>query len=175
MRRCVPSLGLLLAGCCWLLTVPQAVALSSDREQVITIEADRAEADDVRHITVYKGRVIITQGSLRISGDAATVHYNGERDLTALVVLGKPAHFRQQVDGQADYQQATAQRMEYHADKNLVILLGDARSWQGREEITGDRIVFDTVQNRVQADARETTDTAEKPRVRITIVPKKKD
>lgn len=153
----------------------QTLALSSDRHQVITVEADLAEADDARRVTVYKGRVVITQGSLRISGDTATVHYNQRRDLTALVVVGNPAHFRQQVEGELDYQQATAQRMEYHADKNLVILLGDARSWQGREQITGDRIVFDTVNNRVQADAREATKASGKPRVRITIVPKRNE
>ncbi|MFZ0257818.1 MAG: lipopolysaccharide transport periplasmic protein LptA [Gammaproteobacteria bacterium] len=173
MRRCVPNLILVLAGCCGFLGADQVPALSSDRQQVITVEADLAEADDARRVTVYKGSVIITQGSLRISGDTATIHYNRERDLTALVVVGKPAHFRQQVEGQLDYQQATAQRMEYHADKNLIILLGNAQSWQGREQITGDRIVFDTVHNRVQADARATTKASGKPRVRITIVPKK--
>ncbi len=175
MRQCIPSLLIFLAGCSALLAAAQVVALSSDREQVITVEADLAEADDARRVTVYKGGVVITQGSLRISGDTATIHYNQRRDLTALIVVGNPAHFRQQVEGQLDYQQATAQRMEYHAQKNLVILLGDARSWQGREQIAGDRIVFDTVHNRVQADARETTKSSGKPRVRITIVPKRKE
>lgn len=173
MRQSVLSLVLVLAAASGLLSPTRALALSSDREQVITIEADLAEADDGRRITVYKGSVVITQGSLRISGDTATVHYNQQRDLTALVVVGSPAHFRQQVEGQLEYQQATARRMEYHADENLVVLLGDARSWQGREQITGDRIVFDTVHNRVQADARATTKASGKPRVRITIVPKK--
>lgn len=173
MRRYVLSLMLVLAGACGFLGAAQVLALSSDRQQVITVEADLAEADDARRVTVYKGSVVITQGSLRISGDTATVHYNRERDLTALVVVGKPAHFRQQVEGQSDYQQATAQRMEYRADNNLIILLGDARSWQGREQITGDRIVFDTVHNRVQAHAQATTKASGKPRVRITIVPNK--
>ena len=175
MRHCTPSLIAIFASCWGLLLTAQAPALSSDREQVITVEADLAEADDARRVTVYKGRVIITQGSLRISGDTATVHYNRERDLKALVVVGTPAHFQQQVEGREDYQQATAQRMEYHADKNVVILLGDARSWQGREQITGDRIVFDTVHNRVQADARSTTKDSGKPRVRITIVPNRQE
>jgi lipopolysaccharide export system protein LptA len=175
MRHCIRSLLLVFTGCYALLGAVQAPALSSDRKQVITVEADLAEADDARRVTVYKGSVIITQGSLRISGDTATVHYNRERDLTALVVVGKPAHFQQRVEGRLDYQQATAKRMEYHADKNLIILLGEARSWQGREQITGDRIVFDTVHNRVQADARAATKTSGKPRVRITIVPKERN
>lgn len=173
MRRCAPKLALVLVTCSVLLGTSQVPALSSDREQVITVEADLAEADEGRRVTTYKGSVIITQGSLRISGDTATVHYNRERDLTALVVVGEPAHFQQRVEGQPDYQQATAQRMEYHADKNIIILLGNARSWQGREQISGDRIVFDTVHNRVQADARTTSKASGHPRVRITIVPNK--
>ena len=122
---------------------------------------------------MYKGRVVINQGTLRISGDTATVHYDQNQDLTTLIVVGQPAHFQQKVEDQREYQQATAKRMEYHADKNVVILLGDARSWQGQDQIRGDRIVFDTVHNRVQADARESAKASGSSRVRITIMPKK--
>jgi lipopolysaccharide export system protein LptA len=149
-----------------------AGALSSDRQQPISIEADWAEADNRKQVTVYKGGVVITQGSLHISGDTATIYYNDARDLTELFVEGQPARFRQRVDGKEAYQKATAKRMEYHAADNLVILLGDAHSWQGTDHISGDRIVFDTLNNRIQANTEPSSERDPESRVKITIVPK---
>ena len=51
-----------------------AEALSTDREEPIVIEAAAAEADNQTRITVYRGDVVITQGTLRITGDTVWIH-----------------------------------------------------------------------------------------------------
>ena len=65
-RRTVSALLLaaLVAG------APAARALSTDRDQPIEIEADFAELDDSRGVTMYKGNVIVTQGSLKLTGES---------------------------------------------------------------------------------------------------------
>lgn len=162
--------------CLW---VPGAVALTSDREQPINIEADQVDVDDRRRVTVYKGAVVIVQGTLRITGDTVTIHYDDNRDMTKMVALGRPARFRQRAEGKADYQRARALRMEYYTAENLIVLLGEAHYDEGADKISADRIVYDTVQGRVRARTEQAGvpgGAASKPgsRVRITIVPKNK-
>lgn len=160
-----------------------AQALSTDREQPIVIEAAAAEADNRAQVTIYRGDVVITQGTLRITGDTVWIHYDDANTITKAVSVGKPAKFRQLSDGSEDYMTADAERMEYHADQDLILLLGNARYGEGKDKITAPRIVYDSRRGRVKAGAspdgsqssQSATGESDKPdRVRITITPKKK-
>lgn len=157
-----------------------ALALSSDSEQPIHIEADRAEADDQQQVTVYRGDVVLVQGTIRITGDVLTIHYDADRTMTKMVAVGEPARFRQLPDGKTEYQHANARRMEYYASDDLIVLLGDAESWQGKDRIRAQRIVYDTLRGHVTADSElppsmqaEAAQGAgsEKSRVQVTIMP----
>jgi len=164
------------------LLAPPAVALTTDRGQPIEIEADRAEADDAERVTIYRGSVIIIQGSLRIEGDTVWIHYDDHDDLTKLVSVGRQAHFRQLPDGAESYRMAYADRLEYYKNNDLIVMLGNARYGEGKDQIKAERIVYDSKLARMKADTPPTqagsTTTGSKPRkperVRIKIVPKKK-
>lgn len=155
-------------------------ALSTDREKPINIEADQAEADDNLGVTIYKGDVIITQGSMRILGDTVTIHFDGNQDITKVVAKGEPAKFRQQPDGETEYQNAEARTLEFYTSKDTIVMLGNAHSWQGENRIKAQRIVYDTKAGKVKADstqlvAGDSSDGTESSgRVSITIAPKKK-
>ena len=167
------------------ITAGDAQALSSDREKPIVIEASTAEADNREQVTVYRGDVVITQGTLRITGDTVWIHYNDANSITKAISVGKPASFRQLPDDKEHYMTADADRMEYHAAEDLILLLGNARYGEGPDKITAQRIIYDSRMGRVRAGAlsgAETgastgdaaTDTSSGPdRVRITITPKK--
>lgn len=157
-----------------------AMALSTDRDQPINIEADRAEADHGKRITTYYGDVIITQGTLKISGDTVTIEYDDQDRLTKLVSEGSPAKFRQLPDGKSDvptnYQVAQASRMEYYAGEDLIVLLGEAVYGQGGDQVAADRIVYDSIRSRLKAESSAAAGSdGEQPssRVRIKIEPKK--
>jgi len=161
--------------------IPATYALSTDREKPIHVEADWAEADEIRRTTVYKGAVVITQGSMRIKGDTVTLHYDEDHALIKVEVEGRPAQFRQRPDGDGKHQNAKATRMEYFADRDLIVLLGNARSWQGDRQISADRIEFDTKKSRVKAynkssrkkSGKSAAKKSEKSRVRIVLPPKR--
>ena len=110
-------------------------------------------------------------------------HYDSSNTITKAVSVGTPASFRQLPDGKEDYMTADAERMEYYADRDVILLLGNARFGEGKDKITAPRIVYDSRQGRVKAgvnpDAWQSSGSAtgesDKPgRVRITITPKKK-
>lgn len=143
--------------------------LSTDSEQPIHIEADRAELDEERRVTVYKGSVVVVQGSMRINADRVDFFYDEERSLDKAVFLGKPARYEQLPDNSEDLVRARALRMEYYAAKNLLYLIEDAKVTQRGDTVTGDRITYDMENNKARAERVEEDDE----RVRVIIHPKK--
>jgi len=77
-RLLIPLAALLFAGGVW--------ALSTDKRQDIEIEADAAELDDLKGIVVYRGNVIVKQGSLRMTGDTMTVTFNEQDDMDTVIM-----------------------------------------------------------------------------------------
>ena len=157
-------------------------ALSTDSDQPIAIQADRAEHDDARHITVYRGNVVIDQGTLHITGDTVTIQFDTQDDVTKITATGAPAHFRQWFDGDTDHRKAWANRMEYFPEQGLVVLIDEARYEKDGNHVQADRLVYDSLKSRFKAltDSAGTLEdedgqtAAKKPeRVRIQIKPKK--
>ncbi|MEM7404881.1 MAG: lipopolysaccharide transport periplasmic protein LptA [Pseudomonadota bacterium] len=159
-----------------------AHAARTDKDQPITIEADWAEADDLRRITVYKGKVIVVQGTIRITGDVVTMYYSPTRELSKLVATGRPARFRQKQDEGNEYQRAKGSRIEYLVSTNTMILINNAELAQGTSKVSADRIVYDTARSRIKAESKPTAAAKgsgkgkprkSKGRVRILIEPTK--
>ncbi|PCJ30001.1 MAG: lipopolysaccharide transport periplasmic protein LptA [Gammaproteobacteria bacterium] len=149
-------------------------ALPSDREQPIEIEADHAQLDEQQGITQYKGRAILTQGTLRIEGDIITFYYDENKQLKKAVAQGKLATYQQiQKPGEKPVH-AQALTMEYHAKAQKIYLLGKGHVWQNGDEFSGSRIVYDINRNIVNANSAPATtnNPAAKPeRIHIIIQP----
>lgn len=88
--RLVNTLPLLLSLSAALGSV-SAWALPSDREQPIRIQADSAELDDKQGVAVYRGDVVITQGTMKVTGDTVTITQNAQGDVEVFTSVGKPA------------------------------------------------------------------------------------
>ena len=154
-----------------------AHALSTDREQPIEIEADSAEADQDRRVTIYRGNATIVQGSLRISGDTIWIHLNEQNEFTKLISEGRPARMQQQPDGEAGVRTADALRLEYYADRDLIRMLGQAVYVQRGDRISAERIEYDSMRGKMFANSRSDGGDGQgtsKGRVKIQIQPKKK-
>ena len=72
-----------------------AWALPSDRDQPIRIQADSAELDDKQGVAVYRGDVIITQGTLKITGDTVTITQTASGDIDVFTSVGNLAYYEQ--------------------------------------------------------------------------------
>ncbi len=155
--------GLLLA----LILIPaNSWALSSDREQPMLIEADRAELDDARGISIYRGNVKVTQGTLVLTGDIMTVYNKGD-DVEKVIMEGKPATYRQRPDNKDKDVRAKALHMEYFTNPEKIILTKQAEVVQEGDVLSSERIEYDVPTDKVNAG----TDQPDE-RVRITIQPR---
>lgn len=145
-----------------------AHAERADRDRPIHVEADAVRMDDLQKVAVYEGRVILTQGTLRVQADRIEVRQDAEGFLNG-VATGRPAYFRQRLDGRGDWVEAWAGRVEYDARKEQVRLIGEALLKKGEEELRGDLIVYDARNEVYQASGGL---PGQKPgRVRAVILP----
>lgn len=136
----------------------QCWALRSDREQPIDIKADRVEINEIKEVSEYIGNVHLKQGSLDIKADKITVYLNKGR-LTRIAITGNPATFKQQPEDNQDIVESSAQRMEYFATKEHLVLKDNARVVQGRNHFSGDFIEYDTLNSTVKANKDEDSDS----------------
>ena len=156
----------------WLLAVPQtSLSLATDQKRDIEIVANASEIDDRKNITIFTGQVIVTQGSIRITGDKMTVTYNEHDDIDTLIMEGKPATYRQLPDTSNVADEAEALRMEYRKVKNLIILTDRARVKQASGSMSGERIEYDTALSRIRATSTPNGKEVEaKPGERVKIL-----
>ena len=164
--RGAPRIALtLLAMCC----AAPAFALYSDKEQPINVEADSVEIDHKTGISVYKGNVTLSQGSIHLDADIVTL-YSRNNDIEKAIAEGKPAHYRQRPDGKSEDIRAQSQRMEYYTGTGKLILLDGAHVWQEQNQFSGNRIEYDVERSVVNASRAKSG----KERVQVIIQPRKK-
>ena len=133
------GIGLLLAA-----RLGPVAALSTDPDQPVEIQADFAELDDEAGRTTYIGNVVVTQGSIKMTGDRVIAEFDDNRALKDVYVKGRPAYFKQTPDGGKEDVEGQALEVEYHAKKNQLVLIKEAHLNQGARSFEGYRINYDT-------------------------------
>ncbi len=157
------------------------MALSTDKQQDIEIEANSAEMDDVKGISIYRGDVVVIQGSIKMTGDVMTVHFDENGDMELVIMDGKPATYKQLPDDSKIYDEAEALRMEYYVLKDYVILINKALVTQEGLRFSGDRIEYDTVNSQIKAktvaktESEDGSEVRNKDSERVKIIIKKKN
>lgn len=127
-----------------------ADALQSDSQQPMNLTADRAELDDQKGISTYTGKVLLTQGSLQLSGDKLIVETQ-DGEMQMLTTFGQPGRFKQRPDNKPDDVVATAKRIKYDPTKDRLFLDGDAEIVQGAQQFRGEHITYDMLTDKVKA------------------------
>ena len=143
-------------------------ALTSDKDQPMTLEADSVSIDDSTGVSLYEGNVVITQGSLKLWADRVRV-YRRDGKTVKIVSEGKPTHFEQLTDDQEKIR-GHALRAEFYPEKDELMLFDDAVLEQGEDRFSSDRIRY----NRGTAQVRAGTSAQGKQRVQVIIEPQKK-
>lgn len=150
----------------WLL--PQTVvALATDRDQPLELEADEAELDNSTGVSIYTGNVVVVQGSMRLEADKLVVHAK-DGDVQSMEATGQPAYFRQRPEGEDKDIEGGGLRIDYRSSDSKVILTGKAWVNQGKDELRGARIEYDIDAERVVANRAQ----GGEQRVRIILQPR---
>jgi len=126
---------------CLLLFSLSSLALESDRQQPLEINASSTDGTLGDGITTMRGDVEIRQGSLHITADEAEVKKVNGR-VQSVVFRGKPAFLEQEIEDQGVIK-ATAATIDYQVASGLVTLRGDADVQHPQYHISGDLLTYD--------------------------------
>ncbi len=136
----------------------------------IRVSAEQARATGLNFnnsMWTFSGRVRIVVDGGMLSSDQARVDFSDNRILRATIV-GNPAQFEQPRVGTSDIARGRAGSIEYNVQGGIVTLSRDAWLTDGRNEISGQRLVYNVREQRVQAQSAP----GRKDRVQITIRPR---
>lgn len=162
-----------LIGLLAFLSATHALALPEDRSQPIHIQADSAELDDRTGVAIYRGNVIITQGTLKVTGHTATITRGAGGDIDVMTALGTPAYYEQKPAPNKSIIQAYGLTLQYFIANNRIILIDQAKVIQDGNTFEGEKIIYDTQRQIVNAGrATNTPITVPRPRIDMVIQPK---
>ena len=170
--RCVKSLGFaaLVLG-----LAVSATDFAADRDQPIRIQANSATLDDRSNTAVYTGDVIITQGSMRLTGNRVTLNTDADGAVSKIVSQGSPATYKQApADGSPV--DARSQTIEYLADEERVVLIERAFLEQQGNTFQGEYISYDIDRQVVDAGRAASSGGTggQQDRIEILIQPRKR-
>lgn len=140
-------------------------ALPSDRNQQLSLVADRATYNDRTGITTYTGNVVIEQGTMRLQADSIIATLNSKKEIQTITAKGQLAKFQQQIDTNKGLARGEAQQIVYNADTGILTLSGKAYLYQNGSSIRGDSLKYSMNKGDVEAQGSSTN------RVQIIIPP----
>lgn len=151
------------------------------KQNVIEIKAQYLSFDRKKGLSKYKGKVLLTKGTLIIKADTVTLYFNGEK-LTKALITGSPADVQHQPDNEAKTH-SQANEIEYLIAEEQLILKGQAFVNQGNRHFSGEYIEYDTHQRTITAagdqntnmNTKNSTNNPPKARVHVIIGPNKDD
>jgi lipopolysaccharide export system protein LptA len=161
-----------------LLHADVVLAEKADREKPVNVEADKLTVDDNRQVSIFEGRVVVTQGTMQIRGDRVVVRQDGD-GFQFGTATGNLATFRQKREGVDEWIYGEADRIEYDGKKEFVEFFIRAKLNRDLDETRGNYIAYDAKTEffRVQSgkDAPVVSGGQSNARVRAIIQPKSKD
>ena len=152
-----------------LLTIAPVAAKQSDRSQPMQVNAKRFDGfQKPDSVSTLQGNVVITQGTLKATGDQAKVYFDGNSQISRVVITSGPAHI-EQLDDSGNLMQGNAASIDYDNIKGIAVLSGNASVTQkGRGEAHGDKLTYNTQTSQM------TGDSAGDGMVHMTFLPKAK-
>lgn len=159
-----------------LLVVANPGLCQSD-DDPINIEADRMISQEKKNSVVFIGNVDATQGEVTIRTDKMTIYYKEDdpnkaksqaQKVEKMICVGNVKVTQEDWLGTGD-------RMDYFANARKVVLQGNAKTWQGKNMVSGKTITYYLDEKRSEVESPDTKvakDGKKKPeRVRATIIP----
>jgi lipopolysaccharide export system protein LptA len=180
LRRGMGALSAALAATALAVAAPSAHAERADRSKPMSVTSAGVNPDVVdlkKHSAVFVGNVIITQGTLEIHADRVEVSEDpdGQRQGYAFGSATHPATFRQKRDGEDEYSEGDAARIEYDSAANRVRFVGDAHLRMLKGTVVTDQanaalITYDTATDTIKLGSGEAGAAAASSGGRTTVV-----
>ncbi len=127
-----------------------AAAEKADRSRPMNVEADALRYDDLKQVSVFTGKVVLTKGTILIRGARIEVRQDPDGYQYGVVTAepGKLAFYRQKREGVDEFIEGEGESIEYDgkADRVKFIKRAEMRRFRGAtlsDEMVGSLITYD--------------------------------
>ena len=159
-----------------------ARAEKADQDKPIILEAEKVSINDVQQIYDLDGGLLLTKGSILITGEKGKIKVDpeGYEYVDVQGDTGSTASFRQRREGPAnEFMQGRGQTVTYNAKTELLILTGDANlkrlhNMQMLDQLRGWKIDYNDVTQRYQVYPPANAKAEDLPLARALLSPRRK-
>jgi lipopolysaccharide export system protein LptA len=151
----------------------------ADRDKPLNIEADKMQMDDLKQVSVFTGRVILTKGTIILRAERLVFKQDpeGYQYGTAYGSTGKTASFRQKREGADQFVEGYGEEIEYDGKSEIVKLKKNAllkrlEKEKSVDEVCGNLIVYESLTELFSADSGPAGACSPSGRVRLVIQPR---
>jgi lipopolysaccharide export system protein LptA len=146
-------------------------AIPSDRQQPLSLIADRATFNEKTGVTTYSGNVIIEQGTMKLQASSIVANLDGSRQISLITANGGPARFQQKLDSSKGLAKGQAQKIVYNAQTGIITLTGNALLEQDGSSIRGATLRYSMNKGDIEAIGTPNSSGSANGRVQIVIPP----
>ena len=146
------------------LACPALLALQSDRQQQLLINADTTDGTLGDGVAILRGNVEIRQGSLLVRANVAEVEKADGR-VRQVILTGTPVLLQQEIEKEG-LVTATAKTVSYQVATGMVTLTGAADVNHPQYHISGEVLTYDMNQQHFQGGGGDGNG-----RIRIELAP----
>ncbi len=119
-------------------------AVASDKEPV-EITAETLIADNRAHTAVFKGTVVVHQGTINLYADWMKVFYSEAGDVGKIVARGNVKLVK-------DAREITSGEAVYYKELQKIVFTGNPVATEGNSTISGDRMVYYIASDRSEVE-----------------------
>jgi lipopolysaccharide export system protein LptA len=134
------------------LAVAPALAAEPAASTPVHLRAERIEIDTKRGVSRYQGRVVLTQGTLRVTADRAEAR-GRQQTVEQVTAEGRPTTFRYRAAGRPELIEGEARHAEYDTVKRQLELSGAVEVREGRNLLRAGTVHYDLQAETVTAHA----------------------
>ncbi len=143
-----------------------AQGYENDKNKPIFLESDSAKWDEESQKSTYRGNVVVTQGSMLLTGDLLIVT-SKNNEINEMIITGNKSTYKQKTKN-GKIVNGEALKIQYFVEQSKIIFLNQAVLIQSNNIVKSDKIIYKTDNENIMAG-----DKGGKSRVKMTLEPKK--
>lgn len=141
-------------------------ALQSDYDKPINILAKEQVADLNNNVLTFKGKVEVTQGTMKLNADVIEIKRDNNNNLKSIIATGSPVTFEQELEDRGLIK-SKSQKLTYNPKTGQISLTGRASISQGNSHMSGEKIDYNIQTKQMRAH----TNNEQGGRVSSTFIP----
>ena len=119
-----------------------AQGYEGDKNKPIFLESDSAKWDEESQKSTYRGNVVVTQGSMLLTGDLLIVT-SKNNEINEMIITGNKSTYKQKTKN-GKIVNGEALKIQYFVEQSKIIFLNQAVLIQSNNIVKSDKIIYKT-------------------------------